>query len=346
MNVSIFTSVENNPSIDRYARELAVNFPAEARVTVIKPAQSPGLKGKIYDRYLKYLRLARRVQGQYNIIVSEMYSFLLLALDPSRTLVVCHDVHPLLFQGPSGTYRSRYKVNLRLMTRARAIVTVSDHTREDLLRLCPFIPAGRVFAIHNGISPAWKPVTCQRELEEFRQRRVLAGQRFVLHVGNDNWYKNFDGLLRAFARLEHSDLLLVKVGDMGPKNAALVGKLGISNRLLHIPRASDEELRRFYSTAQALVFPSVHEGFGWPPLEAMACGCPVVASRCASLPEVCGDACIYIDPLDQVQILEAMDRVLRDSQLRAQMAAAGQAQAKKFKWETTATGMLRLLRGQ
>lgn len=296
----------------------------------------------MYDRYLKYLRVGRQIRADCNIIVSESYSFLLLGLPPERTVVVCHDLHPLIYRGWSGTYRLRYKLNLRLMRRARAIVTVSEHTKKDLLKYCPFIPAEKVFAIHSGLERKWKRVEDETRLEQVRRAYSLEGKTIVLHVGNDNWYKNVATLLRAFAAVDDPKLILVKVGNCGAANGELIQQLGIANRVVQIRGADDEQLMCLYSVAEMLVFPSLHEGFGWPPLEAMACGCPVITTRKASLPEVCGEACLYVDPRDVDSIAAAIRTLTERFDIQEDLSHRGLLQAQKFDWLTTARAILQV----
>lgn len=345
MKLCIFSSPDGNPSIDRYARELAQSFPAEVEVEVVTVPKRSGLMGKVFDKYLNYLRVARATKADYNIIVSESYGFLLLALDGSKTLVVCHDVHPLIYRGPSprSFWRERYKFNLRMMRRAKYVVAVSEHTRQDVLKYCPYLSANQVVAVHSGVAEFWSAAPDAASSADFARRHGLEGKTYLLHVGNDNWYKNFAGVLRAFASIADKNAVLVKVGEIGAANQALIRDLGLSERVLHVPRASGEELLHFYHSARMLMFPSWHEGFGWPPLEAMASGCPVLSSSKGSLPEVCGDACLYVEPGDTAGIAAAVERLLADAGLRAELVAKGRAQAARFRWSDTAKTMLALL---
>jgi len=342
MKIAVFPGIDGNASIDRYAREFTANVPTHVRAEVISFKKSPGIRGAFYERYLKYLKIAHQTQADYNIIVSESYSFLMLALSPERTVVICHDLHPLIYRGWSGTYRFRYKLNLRFLPRARAVVTVSEHTKKDLLKYCPFIPPEKVIAIHNGLERKWQSVQDPVRLAQIRRAYRIEDKKIVLHVGNDNWYKNFETLLRAIAAIKDSTLVLVKVGECGVANRALVNQLGIADRFVHVRAVNDEELICFYSIAEMLVFPSLHEGFGWPPLEAMACGCPVVTTYRASLPEVCGEACIYVDPRDVNGIASAIRTLLEEPDVRADFIRRGLAQAKKFDWRQTARAILQV----
>src|SRR5260370_34375055 len=147
MRLAVFGSIDGNASIERYAREFAVNVPPTVHAELIGFRKSAGIKGALYDRYLKYLQLARQTHADCNTIVSEAYAFLLLALPPEHTAVVCHDLHALIYRGWSGTYRLRYKLNMRLLPRARAIIAVSEHTTKEMLKYCPFIPPQKLFPI-------------------------------------------------------------------------------------------------------------------------------------------------------------------------------------------------------
>jgi glycosyltransferase involved in cell wall biosynthesis len=342
MRVAVFPGIEHNASIDRYSRELAANVSAGIDAELVHIRGSSGLKGAVYDRYLKYLRIARQSRADFNIIASESYSFLLLALPPKRTVVICHDLHPLIFRGWSGTYRLRFKLNLRIMKRARAIIAISEHTKKDLLKYCPFIPPEKVFVIHNGLERKWKRIEDQARLDQVRRTYGLEGKTIVLHVGNDNWYKNVATLLRAVAAVDDPNFVLVKVGDLGTANRELIQQLSIANRFVHIRGADDDQLMCLYSLADMLVFPSLHEGFGWPPLEAMACGCPVITTRKASLPEVCGEASMYVDPRDVEGIAAAIRSLRDDPHVRDDLIHRGLSQAQKFDWRKTTEEILRV----
>ena len=201
MKITLFSGLERNLSIERYTRELSAGFPPHVTTRIVCPEMSDGLRGKIYDRYVKYLAVARRESGDYNIVTTEAYGFLLGALPSERTIVVCHDVHPLLTRQWTGTYRLRYELSLRIMGSARRVVAVSNSTRDDLRAHCRYIADEKLAVVHSGLAESWSPVIDERALRQFRRDYTLTQSPIILHVGNDNWYKNFAEVLRAFAML-------------------------------------------------------------------------------------------------------------------------------------------------
>ena len=181
-------------------------------------------------------------------------------------------------------------------------------------------------------------------------RLGLRGQRFFLTVGSDNPAKNQQRLLQAFTQLGSSaqDLRLVVVGGGNPEvfsaEKTVAGARPGSDHIVWAGSLADRDLAALYLHAEALVFPSLYEGFGLPPLEAMWLGCPVAVSRAASMPEVCGDAVLYFDPLSVPDMAQAMQRLLTDSALRQSLSKAGRVQAARWRWADAAHQLLRHLK--
>jgi glycosyltransferase involved in cell wall biosynthesis len=167
------------------------------------------------------------------------------------------------------------------------------------------------------------------------RRAGLAGD-YVLVLGETRAYKNLHGVLRAFARVRPAELTLAVAGRADEGARRLAHALGIAARVRWVDAGDDETLADLYAAARAFVFASFHEGFGIPPLEAMACGCPVVASRAASVPEVCGDAAAYVDPADVEEIADAITRVAGDDGVRGEMRERGIARAARFGYDDAA----------
>jgi glycosyltransferase involved in cell wall biosynthesis len=157
-------------------------------------------------------------------------------------------------------------------------------------------------------------------------------------VGTREPRKNLDRLLHAYAELPDSlrrDLSLVLVGPQGwGKNE--LGEKKLKTGVMIFQYLDVRKLAMTYNLASVFIYPSLYEGFGLPPLEAMACGCPVIASNVASIPEVCGDASYYVNPLDVQSIAEGLHKVLSDEQLRLSLIAKGMDRARLFTWDETA----------
>ncbi|MDI6815417.1 MAG: glycosyltransferase family 1 protein, partial [Dehalococcoidales bacterium] len=175
----------------------------------------------------------------------------------------------------------------------------------------------------------------------------LLDKPYILYVGSERPRKNLGRIFEAFAKLkkEFPKLKLVKVGTPGRSEEyrrdtmKKLSSLGITKDIIFIDHMPELELAYYYSSALLLAYPSLYEGFGLPPLEAMACGCPVITSNTSSLPEVVGEAGIMVNPYDTNSLFQAMRRVLTDDKLRDDMVRKGLEQAKRFSWEKAAREM-------
>jgi len=240
-----------------------------------------------------------------------------------------------LIARPRGLARVGVRRDCAGIARAAHVMAPSQATRRDLLRHLGLAPE-RVTVVPHAVDHAL-----------FRPAAAPAPWPYVLVVGSEHPRKNLATVLRAFALLKsrpaHDALRLVKVGEPGdgeaPFGAAtsrLLRELGLEREVVLTGRVADEELVRWYAGALCLLMPSRAEGFGLPPLEAMACGTPSVVSTAGSLPEVVGDAGIVVAPDDVRGLAEAVDRLSTDAGLRAALRFRGLLRAAQFTWERTA----------
>ncbi|MGH2403479.1 MAG: glycosyltransferase family 4 protein, partial [bacterium] len=164
------------------------------------------------------------------------------------------------------------------------------------------------------------------------------GRPFILAVSSQSVHKNFGGIWRALDYLKDQTFDTVVTGA---RNTRIFNDASpeVPGKARYLGYVGDAELRALYENAICLVYPSLYEGFGLPPLEAMACGCPVVVSPCGSLPEVCGDAAVYCDPHDPVDIARATATVMGDPTLRSTLKTRGMDRAKHFTWGRTASSL-------
>ena len=261
-----------------------------------------------------------------------------------KYVVTVHDVIPLILP-ETFTPRHRLVVRLalaRVRRKADLVVVPSHAVKRDVVRRVG-LPGDRVVVTHEGCEPRFRPVRSEGALRDVAARYGLP-PRYVLAVGTLEPRKNLTTLLEAFARLRRdgavdADLRLVLAGARGWLDEpifATVRSLGLEDAVRFTGFVDDDDLPAVYSGAALFVFPSLHEGFGLPLLEAMACGVPVVTSNVSSMPEVAGDAATLVDPRDGEGLAAAIARSLRDAALRDRLREAGIARARQFSWEATA----------
>jgi glycosyltransferase involved in cell wall biosynthesis len=272
---------------------------------------------------------------------------------PFCPVPVIATIHDLAFEHLPETFTRRGRAQLRLTVRrtaARAarIATVSEFSRQDIIQTYGLEPE-KVVVTHNGVEARFNPQPqSASEAAEVRRRFGIA-RDFLLAVGSLQPRKNLVRLLRAYARLRSTR------PDFTPQLVITGRRLWLANEIFAEIRrqpwaadvivtgyVADEDLPALYRAATALVYPSLFEGFGLPPLEAMACGTQVIASNTSSLPEVTGEAAILIDPYDESELADALLRVVADQPLRTQLREAGLRRAGLFTWRRAAEKTLQL----
>jgi glycosyltransferase involved in cell wall biosynthesis len=273
--------------------------------------------------------------------------FVLPPLHRARTLVTVHDLSFIRYPECADVNLRAYlnKVVPRSVHRADLVLADSQNTKDDLVELLG-VEANKIEVIYPGVEERFRPIEDQTVLEQVRRRYNLP-PRFILGLGTLQPRKNFATLVEAFADLRFAicDLRLVIAGGKGwlyDEIFVAVERLGLEEQVVFPGFVADEDLPALYNLAELFVFPSLYEGFGIPPLEAMACGTPVVTSNASSLPEVVGEAGLIVEATDTRALAEAMKRVLEDNALREGMIAKGLEQARKFTWEKSVSKLLSL----
>lgn len=241
-------------------------------------------------------------------------------------------------QNPTGRLgRLLQKWILHWLNRAPTIACISEATRQDVLRLTAQ-PEDRAIVIHMGLnhpyrrrSPKeWKPIL-STILDSLSLKETV---RFVFHVGGNHWYKNREGVIRLFAGLRSRglDLHLFIAGKSATHDQIqLIHDLGLTERVFFLGAVSNGELEALYHGAEFLLFPSLAEGFGWPVIEAQACGCPVVTSNIVPLPEVGGSSAVYLNLENESECMSQMEELLKAPEvLRAELVHQGLANLQRF----------------
>ena len=289
------------------------------------------------NAYLRFAAQARRLD-LIHLVESPLPFY-----QPTKALATVHDILPVLYPEHFPLKGRAYYQNA-LFTgtkRLRSIITVSERTKRDLVVRLQLEPR-RIHVTYPGVEPRFAPITDQQLLADVRRKYRLP-ESFILYVGTLEPRKNVGRLLSVFRRLREKGLnqSLVLAGGKGwlcDDVLDAAKQMAGSVRLTGF--VADEDLPALYNAADMFVFPSLYEGFGTPPLEAMACGLPVVCSNRASLPEVVGDAALSVDPEDGEAFGDAIWELAHDESLRQRLREAGLARARLFSWERTARGTL------
>ena len=249
-----------------------------------------------------------------------------------KQIIVIHDT--AVFAIPdafSWIFRKWYQLLLpALAQKARCIITVSEFSKRQIAEYCG-IANDKIHAIYEGKEHVLR---CRSD-ESVLSKWGLGKKRFVLGVGTMKTIKNFASLICATDMAKRNELDFVVVGGTNPRVFKKTEKVSLSN-MKWIGYVSDSELKALYENAVCLIYPSFYEGFGLPPIEAMACGCPVIVSNVPSLAEVCGDAVLFCDPYRPEDISIKIHRVINDMKLQEDLRAKGLVRANHFSWENCA----------
>jgi glycosyltransferase involved in cell wall biosynthesis len=266
--------------------------------------------------------------------------YVLPALTPCKSVVTIHDCIHLRFPQylPNRAAYAYARGSMWVAAhRSSRVLTVSEASKRDILRYF-HIPERKIAVIHNAIDERFDATPSAEEIERVRERYQLSDP-YVLYAGNIKPHKNLERLIEAFHALRRHGFEQVKlliIGDEISKYATLrraVHRLKLHKHVRFFGFVPDRTLAILYRLARVFVFPSLYEGFGLPPLEAMASGTPVITSNVSSLPEVVGDAALLIDPYEPDALADAMARVLTDTVLQEDLRQRGYQRVREFSWD-------------
>ncbi len=304
--------------------------------------------GVILWQRLRVPLFADMLVGQGDLFHSP--DFVLPPLRRTPGVVTIHDLSFLVYPQyavPGLEYYLRGAVP-RAVRRAHVVLADSENTRRDLLRFWD-VPPDKVHVLYPGLAPHFQPVRASEILETVRERYRLP-QHFILGVSRLEPRKNFLGLIQSFNRFKAQTGLphhLVIAGGKGWLYEPIFEAAARSpyREAIHfLGFVPDADLPALYTLADVFAYPSFYEGFGFPPLEAMACGTPVVCADNSSLPEVVGEAGVLLPAEDEAAWADALARVVTDKALRERLVAAGYRQAARFTWEATAHRLVTIYR--
>ncbi len=240
-------------------------------------------------------------------------------------------IHDLIHLNTTDTTSPLKKIYYELFIKNSAkkaykILTVSEYSKKKIIEWTQ-INEEKIIVVGNGISSVFTATGTKHQ----------PGYPYLLHVGNTKAHKNVARLILAFAAAKiDTSLRLILTGNITPAIDQIINQHELKNRIIFSGQLSDEKLAEYYRGAQAFLLPSLHEGFGIPVIEAMACGIPTLVANTTSLPEIAGNAAIYIDPYSIESIKQGIEKISTDEKLRDDLTKKGFAQIKLFSWDITA----------
>lgn len=340
------------------------NLSVEMAYTFDFPLNEKKVKGNIMilskipsstiNRILNFFINPLRIPRKYDIyhILTQTLGRFALFVHPS--IITINDISPLRFglteptmygdstilpygnRLVSAAFHTFVRKSIKSARYADVIISPSHFTKKELISVLKINPK-KIYVIPHGLKhELFKP------RDKIKARKSLGlplNKKIVLHIGAENPRKNIPSLINAFYKLKkrvNSKIILVRVGETRKSTQRLIKSLSLSSSILQFGLLSERELSYIYNAADMFVFPSTYEGFGFPPLEAMASGCPVIAGNRTSLPEVLGDACILCDPLDIDALADEMEKLLKEEELRHSLYQKGLRRASRFSWKKVA----------
>ena len=247
-------------------------------------------------------------------------------------------IHDLIHLNEPGNAKLSKKLYYELFIKPAAkkaykIITVSEYSKKTIMEWAN-IPDEKIVVVSNAISNHLTPAGA----------RYQSAHPYLLHVGNTKSHKNVVRLLQALAIANiDSEIRLLLTGESTPELQTIIKSNKLDHRVIFCGALTDSRLAEYYRGAIAVTFPSLYEGFGLPVLEAMACGVPVLTSDVTSLPEVAGDAAVYVNPYEVSSIAEGLEKIVNDSELRASLIIKGEQRSKLFSWDHTAEQVQQVL---
>ena len=276
-----------------------------------------------------------------NIDLFHAPSFVAPLMSPCKMIMTIHDLnHLVLPQFYTPFHQVYYRLFVKsCIARSACILTVSQFSKQEIVRTLGLDP-DKIFVTYNGVNEFYRPVADQEELAYVREIYELPDE-FILCVSNNKPHKNVHQLVRAYCQ-SNVDLPIVLATPVDSALLRLAESFNKKHLIYFSKFIAEEHLPAVYSMTKLFVYPSTYEGFGLPPLEAMCCGAPVVVARSSSLPEVVGDYAIFADPYDHMDIAQALERGIQQSESMRLTPAQINSRREKFSWEKMADQTLNL----
>lgn len=323
----------------KYSHEISKRMPAGILNRIEYPLVYPSRFVDGFTRRYIYPYLVRRNQHPDHIhhLANQDLAFLLTRLELPRTVVTCYDLIPWVYYQNRSPY---WKRNIEGLCRADRIITISEFSKNEIIKHTG-IPADRIDVIYCGVDRnVFYP---KRDKSPLKELGIRENQKVILYVGSEEPRKNLRTLIEAVAlvRQEVPDIVLLKVGSPGmggdrKKTLMVIKSYHLEDKVFFTGDIAEEMLAKYYNAADLFVFPSLYEGFGLPIIEAMSCGCPVIAANTTSIPEVANDAAILVPTDDLGKYSEKMIELFMNEALMNIFREKSLSHAARFSWEDAA----------
>lgn len=287
------------------------------------------LKGQLWDQ----ISLLKFLKSKGSPLIINFSNTLPVFYE--NKVVTIHDIIHLKYP-VSDSYRRYYEIVFPLMlTHSKHIITVSEFSKKEISSYFG-IDESKISVVYSGVD------------EKFKPKKLENQERYILGVSSIAYHKNFIGVVEAFLRLKTEGIKLYIVGGVNEKifgkdSKKILNEIKSNDNIKFLGRVDDNKLIELYSNAICFVYPSLYEGFGIPPLEAQACGCPVILSDIPVFKEIYGDSAVYFNPLDPDDIANKIEEVLNDDNLGTSLTQKGFENAKKYTWENSAKSFFKVV---
>ena len=290
------------------------------------------------DRY-RYSNLIKREIKKDNVkhVASQQFAYLLKSLKLDKSIITCYDLIPWAYEN---NHSSFWKNNIEGLGKADKIITISEFSKSEIIKYVDY-PDDKIEIVYPAVDHDIYYKT--RDKNILKRLNISDSCKIILYVGSEEPRQNVDMLINAFSELKKQlpEVKLIKIGNphlhgAREKILELIKKLNLQKDIIFMDYVPEEELPKWYNAADLVVYPCSYAGFGMPPLEAMACGTPVITSNTTSLPEVVGKEGIMVDPHKIPDLSSNMYDVLTDENLAKNMSIKGLKRSKMFNWEESA----------
>ncbi|MBE6050909.1 MAG: glycosyltransferase family 4 protein [Clostridium sp.] len=258
-------------------------------------------------------------------------------------VVTVHDLIPYTMPETVGKgYLNKFLKEMpSIISLTKGIITVSEYSKKDIIRFFPSFPEDKIFVTPLATNDNFKPIS-KKYCKSYIKKNYMIDSDFILYIGGFSSRKNVKGLILAFSEIKnslkkpHKLLIGGSLRDEGLKLKEMVTSMGLENDVIFTGYLDDSILPIFYNASEAFIYPSLYEGFGLPPLEAMSCGTPVITSNLTSIPEVTENASLLINPFDINELSYTLLKLLNDESLKNTLKIKGLNRSKEFSWKKTA----------